>query len=718
MKQIIILLSLSFVFAAQAAEPFRIAREAMPQICVEPGLRPFVARAAEDLANDLEKIFGVRPKIGPETAQANAIVLSKSGEGWEKYELRSDPGNVLRITGSDDRGVMFGVYRFCSDFLGVDPFYHWSGLFPALAASRDWPEIALSQGEPSFRFRGWFINDEDFLNGFNLATQGTRPIDYERYQVIFGPDIGDMLYETAVRAGFNTVICASYVDILNPPERKLVELASGRGLYITMHHQEPVGASGWLWKNRCKAKGLKEPTTYAEDPEDMRAFWREYVEAWSKVPDVIWQLGLRGVGDRPFWLREGQWNEENEQQAENRRRAKLISQAMHDQFEMITAALGRRPEHYATQLWMEGAELYQLGMLDIPKGTMIIYSDNCPGWKFQSDLGSRTQLDPSTTHGLYYHLALIHGNHWIECVPPVRTHQVLADAWKKGARELVIFNVSNVRQFLYTVQAAGTMTRDLSGFDANRFRDDWIAQRFSANRTTYARALELYFNAFETVDSRDASSSYGSPFARAPIAAFNDGTLYALIKEALNGGCAVSKPPQPLEPVVSKYVAEATAQKRWDDNVRRRTTADMFPYLISRVESVKRASAQLAGFERVLLELAGAKEPLPPAEALYCFDRLEFQACFMALATRMYIAAALAAEARSVGDLEACLRHLDDGRKAAEERDALATRYCHGKWAHWFDRSILYPYGTLAALFEQKRKGLEKVFKQKEGNSK
>ena len=60
------------------------------------------------------------------------------------------------------------------------------------------------------------------------------------------------------------------------------------------------------------------------------------------------------------------------------------------------------------------------------------------------------------------------------------------------------------------------------------------------------------------------------------------------------------------------------------------------------------------------------------------------------------------------GDLETCLRHLDDGRRAAEERDALAKRYCHGKWAHWFDRSILYPYGTLAALFEQKRTGLEK----------
>ena len=694
--------------AAEGAAPFRVSREAMPKICVEPGLRPFVTRAAEDLAGDLEKIFGARPEIVSAAPETNAIVLAKAGSGWERYELRSERGNVLRIVGSDDRGVMFGAYRFCEEFLGVDPFYRWSGLFPAKAESRTWPSVALVQDEPSFRFRGWFINDEDFLNGFHVETQGTRPIDYKRYQVVFGPDIAEMVYETAVRAGFNTVICASYVDILNPPERRLVEIASGRGLYITTHHQEPVGASGWLWKNRCKAKGLATPTTYAEDPDGMRAFWKEHVEAWAKVPDVIWQIGLRGVGDRPFWLKEGQWDDANDRQDENLRRAGLISQAMRDQLGLITAALGHAPEHVATQLWMEGAELYQRGMLDIPKGTLVIYSDNCPGWKFQSDLGTKDRLDPSSAYGLYYHLALVHGNHWTECVPPVRTHQVLGDAWRKGAREFVLFNVSNVRQFLYTIHAAGAMTRDLPGFDADRFREDWIARRFTANRAALSRALELYYNAFETVDSRDASSSYGSPFARAPIAMFNDGTLFALVKKALNGGCAVGKPVPPPEPVVSKYVSDPAAQTRRDDDMRRRTTADMFPDLVSRVESVKRASAQLAGFERVLLELSGAREPLPAAEALYRFDRFEFPTRFMALATRMYIAAALAAEARGAGDLDACLRHLDDGIVAAEERDALARQYCHGTWEHWFDRSLIYPYGTLADLFRQKRKGLAK----------
>lgn len=705
-KETLVAVILTLGAGIACATPFRIAVDAMPDICVRPGLRPFVSRAAVDLAGDLERIFGVRPAIVTnETTTGNSIVLEKAGAGWECFSLRSSANNVLRIAGSDDRGVMFGIYRFCERFLGVDPFYRWSGLYPKHANLLEWNAIACEQGEPSFRFRGWFINDEDFLNGWKSEKCGTRKIDYKRYQLVFDGEVADMVYETAVRAGFNTIICASYVDILNPPERRLVEVASGRGLYVTMHHQEPVGASGWLWKNRCNAKGLKDPTTYAEDQDGMRAFWREYIDAWAKVPDVIWQLGLRGVGDRPFWLKEGALDEPDEP-AENRRRAKLISQAMHDQLDMITAALGHRPEHYATQLWMEGAELYQLGLLEIPKGTMIIYSDNCPGWKFQRDLGACLRLDPAATYGLYYHLALVHGNHWVECVPPVRTRQVLADAWRRGARELVMFNVSNVRQFLYTVHAAGTMSRDLTGFDADRFREDWIARRFSADRAVYSRVLELYFNAFETVDSRDSSSSYGSPFARAPLAAFNDGTLYALIKEALNDGCDILKPVLAAEPVVSKYVSDAAALKRRDDDVRRRTTADMFPYLVSRVESVKRASAQLAGFERSLLELGRAKASLPESEALYRFDRLEFPARFMALATRMYIAAALAVEARSAGEVDACLRYLAEGRRAAEERDALARRYCHDKWAHWFDRSILYPYGTLAKLFEQRRKEL------------
>ena len=124
-----------------AAAPFRIGREAMPKIVVGDAMRPFVMRAAQDVAGDMEKIFGARPEIVTGAApEQNAIVLAKAGEGWENYAIESMPGNVLKITGSDDRGVMFGLYRFASDCLGVDPFYYWSGLEPAKAVVREWKE--------------------------------------------------------------------------------------------------------------------------------------------------------------------------------------------------------------------------------------------------------------------------------------------------------------------------------------------------------------------------------------------------------------------------------------------------------------------------------------------------------------------------------------------------------------------------------------------------
>ena len=118
---VVVALCAAFAFAAPT---FRIVQGELPKIYVSDGMRPFVMRAAQDVAGDMEKIFGVTPEVVTGDApEQNAIVLAKTGEGWENYAIESMPGNVLKITGSDDRGVMFGLSRFASDCLGVDPFY-------------------------------------------------------------------------------------------------------------------------------------------------------------------------------------------------------------------------------------------------------------------------------------------------------------------------------------------------------------------------------------------------------------------------------------------------------------------------------------------------------------------------------------------------------------------------------------------------------------------
>ena len=681
-----------------AAGAFTIGNAAVPAIVVPAGTRPFVAKAAEDVAGDIERIFGARPKVvvGASDASSpaeNAIVLLKSGGGWENYAIESAQGNVLRITGSCDRGLMFGLYRFASDCLGVDPFYRWSGLEPGRRESMTWDRISIRQGDPSFKFRGWFINDEDFLNGFRPKENGVRKINYPRYHVVFGPSVAEAICETAVHAGFNMMVCASYVDILNPDEKRLIDIASSRGLYVTMHHQEPVGAGALqLDLHFPEIRG----TTYASHPDLWRKAWRRYIGEWAKFPDVVWQIGLRGRRDTPFWAVHGvPASAGKPDEAEDRRRAGLISAAMREQLAMIEEATGRRPEHTATQLWWEGADFYARGLLDIPNDTIVVFSDNSAGFKLQPDIGGVKSLDPEKRFGIYYHLALVHGNHRCEVVPPLRTQQILGFAHEKGAVDFVLFNVSNVRPFLYTLAAAGEMSRDLVAFDADGFRDRWTKARFGGRAESVARAIDLYFAAYETEYSRDKVSSYGSSRERAPLAILHDGMLCRWIVRQVDWFASGRK--GAVAPVASQYEKDPDRLVRLPDNLYNRATHDQEPNLEDESRTRIRAVAQAAAFERCEEQIGRAAAGMDDEQRRQLFERFGYPAAFMRLSSLAFAELSAAREARCLGDEPGAMRHAKSALSLMEERDALDGRYASGRWSGWYDRDLLYPCRSVTA---------------------
>lgn len=696
MKFLLFCLAGALTLSLCAGESFSVDVSAMPALCVPSGVRPFVCKAAEDLATDMEKVFGRRPEITDSAKDRNAIVLGLDEGGFERYVLRSEAQNVLRITGSDDRGLMFGIYRFCSDFLEVDPFYYWSDFEPKRTARREWKDgIDLVQGEPAFKYRGWFINDEDFLNGFRKDENGTRKIAYEMYQTCFGPQLADRICEAAVRAGFNLIVSASYIDILNPDERRLVDVATARGLYVTMHHQEPVGAGAYALDVHFPE--LRE-TTYASHPDLWRKAWRAYVDEWAKVPDVIWQIGVRGRGDRPFWtvLKPGgswsDWGVESEE--ENRRRAGLISQAMREQAQMIREATGGRPVRLATQLWMEGAEFYRKGLLDIPDGTIIMFSDNCPGLKMQPDIGAVRSLPDGGHYGLYYHLAVVLGNHYCELVPPSRTRQVLLDARGKGAQDLVLFNVSNVRPFLFTLAMAAEVARDGEAADSQAGCARWCVRRFGSRASDVARAIKLYFSAYETELSRDGSSSYGSARERAPLAIMNDGDLFNRLQQTMLP--VVRRKKVEPRPVVSAYEKDPDRLTDISGKMHDRINQDMFPWLDDWSRYAARASAQAASFRRCLDQVALAARDLTPTQERQLFLRVGYPAGFMYHASSCLAEMTLAALAREEDNGEATIAHLEQALSHAQARDALDRRYNEGKWLHWYDRDRKYQYTLLS----------------------
>ena len=209
-----------------------------------------VKLAVQDLASDIFKVSGKKANIVPNSGQPEGKIIIQINVGsasYESYQLKTQNGN-LYITGSDERATIFGIYHFAEHYLGIDPMYFWSDKEPEKLNQFSWQNIYFQSKKPTFQYRGWFINDEDLLTEWYEST-GRRNIDYPYYNQVVSPEIMEKVCETALRMRFNLIIPASFLDIKNSPEAALLQVAAKRGLYLSMHHIEPMGVSAFTYFN-------------------------------------------------------------------------------------------------------------------------------------------------------------------------------------------------------------------------------------------------------------------------------------------------------------------------------------------------------------------------------------------------------------------------------------------------------------------------------------
>src|SRR5690606_35932700 len=128
---------------------------------------------------------------------------------------------------------------------------------------------------------------------------GQRDIDYPFYSRVVSPKASARVFEALLRLQYNLVIPASFVDIRNPDEARLIDEVTRRGLFVSMHHVEPMGVSGFGFLNYWRDHDQDVPFSYARHPDKFAIVWEEYARRWAEYPNVIWQIGLRGIADRP-----------------------------------------------------------------------------------------------------------------------------------------------------------------------------------------------------------------------------------------------------------------------------------------------------------------------------------------------------------------------------------------------------------------------------------
>jgi len=462
-------LFLAAVAAVGCAEPnvqaaLRLTDAAAVTIAVPPN-ESGVRLAAEDLARDFEWVLGRRAAIADGAAGTIIVRIDPAVQGPERYRIQIAEDRVA-ISGSDALGAIFGIYRFSQEFLGVDPYWFWKDVRPARRKEIVLEPRTIESKPSTFRYRGWFVNDEDLLTEWKDGG-GKRFLDYPFYQVVVVPEVADRVFETLLRAGGNLVIPASFVDVMNPPEAALVERAVARGLYVTQHHIEPLGVSHFAFETYWAKQGEKAAFSYVKDPDRVRKTWAVYAKKWREIAGdrIIWQLGLRGRGDQPAWA-----SDKGVTQADA---GKIISRALADEMGIVRS-VDPRPQPPATlTLWAEGSALMSQGAIDVPKGVTIVFADKGASQMLQADFGS-TPRTADHTYGVYYHIAYwMNGPHLVQGARPAKIWRNFGALIAKGDTHYAVINVSNVREHLLGVEAATSIMRSHGEWTEDAFWKAW-----------------------------------------------------------------------------------------------------------------------------------------------------------------------------------------------------------------------------------------------------
>lgn len=509
------------------------------KIYVANGEAESVYLAVNDLIKDIRSVCGDVTTVN-EVSLADIIVCSNDSTEFsalsenavhfsqaEEFVYKIKDGKIF-FFGAGDLGVIWAIYTFSERELNIPPYYFFDGIEIERKSALSLENKIVSE-YPYTRFRGWFINDEDLLSGF--MNKGERNIDYFFYKKVIDPTLMERVVETALRYRMNLLIPSTLVDIENPAEAALLDVASKRGMYISQHHIEPLGVSHYGMRDFMKANGYDEKNiSFITNREGMEAAWRHYAKKWAKYPRVVWQLGLRGNSDVPVWASDKNVGSSDEE------RGALISEAIFTQYNIIKEAV--RGEIYTSMtVWMESANLLAKGVLKLPEDTIIIFSDIGASQMYGEDFFSVPRVE-GRRYGVYYHTAYWNvGPHLAECVIPQKMDYCYSLARDMQAGYYSVLNVANVKEFTFSIFINSALTWYGATVNLSTIIEDY-ARHYANESRELCRVIEGYFDCFVDMGEEwykewcQRNNFHYHKYEKLPFATFalNDGWLCWFIK--------------------------------------------------------------------------------------------------------------------------------------------------------------------------------------------
>jgi len=455
---------------------------------------PQVIRAISDLKRDIAMVTGsagsgasqiIVGTYGSKTIKqliAKGVLKDKDLRGrWESYviSITNEKQPRLVIAGSDKRGTIYGIYDV-SQRIGVSPWYWWADVpvaqNPDAAVDGDY----YASGEPSVKYRGIFINDEDW---------GLKPWAAKTFEKELG-DIGPKTYakvcELLLRLKANMLAPAMHSctgAFYSHPESQ--QVADAYGIMITTSHCEPL-----LFNNAAESEWNKQRDgewNYETNSATILKKLDDRIRD-TKAFDNIYTMGLRGLHDEAM---KGSTNPKD--------RARTLEQVFAKQREILE----KYKEKKATQLpqifvpYKETLDIYDAG-LRVPDDITLVWPDDNYG--YMKRVSNSREQQRSGGSGVYYHLSYCgvpHDNLWIFSTAPMLMYEELLKAYTAGADRYWLLNVGDIKPMEIETQMFMDMAYNFKQFsydNANAYQAKWLAKVFGQqHQESFQYILDNYY---------------------------------------------------------------------------------------------------------------------------------------------------------------------------------------------------------------------------------
>ena len=444
-------------------------------IVYHQGDAPLVKQMAQVLADDIERVSGLRPEIATSRVSGPTISIGTAKQTglhrelrgtWERYAIDTKEDNIC-ITGSDARGLAYGVLHV-SEAIGVNPWY-WFADVPVDKANKrvfDYIENYVSQS-PSIKYRGIFINDEDW----GLKTWAARTFEKELGDI--GPKTYDRVCELILRLKGNMLAPAMHSctgAFYSHPESQ--QMADKWGIMITTSHCEPL-----LFNNAALSewdKARDGEWNYETNSETILKKLDDRIRETAQY-DNIYTMGMRGLHDEAM---KGSTDPTD--------RARTLEKV----FDKQRAILGKYKHKKVNKLpqifvpYKETLDIYDAGLC-VPDDITLVWPDDNYG--YMKRVSNAAEQQRSGHSGVYYHISYLgtpHDNLWIATTAPMLMYEELKKAFDAGADRYWLLNVGDIKPMEIEMQQFFDMAYDFQSFsydNVNNYQAEWLAKVFSLN---------------------------------------------------------------------------------------------------------------------------------------------------------------------------------------------------------------------------------------------